>query len=250
MIRPYYLRSLSFLIIILLAGCSGLRGPAPVTDRTGGTSSSADRWVTVRKGDTLFSISFANGRSHQSVARLNNIKPPYTIYPGQRIKVSGKTPVPARKHNTASSKQSRKTSRGTKKTSTSQQVVSKKSSVSWAWPVNGRIIRSYSAKAPRKKGIGITGKRGQAISAAATGKVVYSGDGLLGYGNLIIVKHNETYLSAYAHSLNVFVKEGQQVKRGQKLASMGNNENGTPMLHFEIRRLGKPVNPVSYLPRR
>jgi lipoprotein NlpD len=116
--------------------------------------------------------------------------------------------------------------------------------------VSGKIIRAYSSKAPRKKGIGITGKRGEIIRAAGSGKVVYSGDGLIGYGNLIIVKHNDTYLSAYAHSLDVFVREGQTVKRGQKVATMGLNENGTPMLHFEIRRNGKPVNPISYLPRR
>ena len=101
-----------------------------------------------------------------------------------------------------------------------------------------------------KKGIGITGERGQAVRAAGGGKVVYSGNGLIGYGNLIILKHNETYLSAYAHSLKVLVKEGQTVKQGQKVATMGLNENGTPMLHFEIRRNGKPVNPVGYLPRR
>jgi lipoprotein NlpD len=116
--------------------------------------------------------------------------------------------------------------------------------------VNGKVIRGYSSSAPRKKGIGIAGKRGEIIRAAGAGKVVYSGDGLLGYGNLIIVKHNETYLSAYAHSLSVLVKEGQVIKRGQKVATMGLNENGTPMLHFEIRRNGKPVNPISYLPRR
>lgn len=250
MTRFHLLFPLSLLIVSLLTGCSGPRGAAPVADRTSSTTGSGDRWVTVRKGDTLFSISFAHGRSHQSVARINGIKPPYTIYPGQRIKVTGNAPVPSRKKTTTSRKQSSKTDKRTSSTKKKRKTVHRKSTIKWAWPANGKIIRKYSANAPRKKGIGISGKRGQPINAAAPGKVVYSGDGLLGYGNLIIVKHNEAYLSAYAHSLSVFVKEGQQVKRGQKLASMGNNENGQPMLHFEIRRNGKPVNPVSYLPRR
>lgn len=121
--------------------------------------------------------------------------------------------------------------------------------VSWKWPAKGSIIRKYSSSAPRKKGIGIAGKSGQAISAAASGKVVYSGNGLIGYGNLIIIKHNESFLSAYAHNKKVYVKEGQLVKRGEKIATMGKNENNRPMLHFEIRKNGKPVNPVSYLPK-
>lgn len=233
------------LVILTLAGCGGHRSTAPVTDRSGKSTYSGEKWVTVRKGDTLFSISFAYGRSHLTVAKLNNIKSPYTIYPGQRIKVRGK-PV-AKK---SSSKRKKTTSSRKKTKKYSKKTTWKKSSVKWAWPVSGKIIRAYSANAPRKKGIGITGKQGQTIKAAGAGKVVYSGNGLLGYGNLIIIKHNEAYLSAYAHSLKVYVKEGQTVKRGQKVASMGKNENGTPMLHFEIRRYGKPVNPVSYLPRR
>ena len=238
------------LTLLIIAGCSGHRGAAPVSDKTGYKPASGDRWVTVRKGDTLFSISFAQGRNHLDVARLNGIKPPYTIYPGQRIKVTGKAP-PSKKVSKSARRQPPATASSSKKKTTARKYEPKKtSSVRWSWPVNGKVIRQYSSKAPRKKGIGITGKRGDIIHAAGSGKVVYSGDGLLGYGNLIIVKHNETYLSAYAHSLKVFVKEGERVKRGQKVATMGLNENGKPMLHFEIRRNGKPVNPVSYLPRR
>jgi len=238
------------LVLFFLAGCAGNRSTAPVTDRSGRSAATGERWVTVHRGDTLFSISFAHGRSHLSVAKLNRIKPPYTIYPGQRIKVSGKPAGRTASKKTSIKKRTSSSKTSTGKTKSTRRSASKSSSVKWAWPANGKVIRAYSAKAPRKKGIGISGSRGQAIKAAAPGKVVYSGNGLLGYGNLIIVKHDETYLSAYAHSLKVFVKEGQQVKKGQKVASMGNNENGKPMLHFEIRRHGKPVNPVSYLPRR
>jgi lipoprotein NlpD len=237
------------LFILLLAGCSGHRGAAPVSDKTASPATS-NQWVTVRKGDTLFSISFAHGRSHQSVARLNGIEPPYTIYPGQRIRISGKAPPPRKTSKPVKKKPTVNNTTAKRKASTGKSVTKKTSSVVWSWPVDGKVIRAYSANAPRKKGIGIAGKRGEVIRAASSGKVVYSGDGLLGYGNLIIVKHNESYLSAYAYSLDVFVKEGQVVKSGQKVATMGLNENGTPMLHFEIRRHGKPVNPISYLPRR
>lgn len=241
-----YLLVLSF-ILFSLTGCSGGRNVAPVAERSASGSRAGEKWVTVRKGDTLFSISFANGRDHKSVARLNGIRPPYIIYPGQRIKVRGKSTSKKRYKNKTTKK---RTASSSKKKTRSKKRAPVKSSVNWAWPANGKIIRAYSANAPRKKGIGITGKRGQAIKAAGSGKVVYSGDGLLGYGNLIIIKHNENYLSAYAHSLKVYVKEGQSVKRGQKVASMGDNEDGRAMLHFEIRRNGKPVSPVRYLPRR
>ena len=244
-----YLSAL-FIAIVILAGCSTYRGAAPVTDRSARDSASGSQWVTVRKGDTLFSISFAHGRSHQAVAKLNNIRPPYTIYPGQRIKIRGKPVKRTASKKSSSRKKPATGNTSRKKTAPKTGSTTRQSRVKWSWPANGKIIRGYSSRAPRKKGIGISGKRGQSIKAAASGKIVYSGDGLLGYGNLIIVKHNETYLSAYAHTQKVFVKEGQTVKGGQKVASMGENENGKPMLHFEIRRHGKPVNPVSYLPRR
>jgi lipoprotein NlpD len=251
---------------ILVAGCSGNKRPAPVDDRSAPAVKKSADWYTVRKGDTLYSISFAHGRDYLTVARLNKIKPPYTIYPGQRIRITG-TPTPAKTSKPATqtvyktpqkTTSSKPTSVPAKTTSTkttskpvSKSPVSSGSSrVAWQWPVNGRILSRYSESAPRKKGIGISGKTGQAVSSAAKGRVVYSGDGLIGYGNLIIIKHNDIYLSAYAHNEKVFVSEGQQVNAGQKIASMGRNERNVPMLHFEIRRHGKPVNPISYLPRR
>jgi len=112
----------------------------------------------------------------------------------------------------------------------------------WMWPVRGKIIDSYSAV---NKGINIAGRQGEAIFAAASGKVVYSGHGLRGYGNLIIIKHNSLYLSAYAHCRLVLVKEGEWVKQGQKIAEMGSTGSNKTMLHFEIRRMGKPINPLS-----
>lgn len=117
----------------------------------------------------------------------------------------------------------------------------------WALPTNGKLIADFS-EAENRKGIDISGKLGQAIVASAPGKVVYSGSGLRGYGKLIIIKHNKTYLSAYAHNDNILVKEGQSVTRGQKIAEMGNTDADQVKLHFEVRRLGKPVDPAKYLP--
>jgi lipoprotein NlpD len=117
----------------------------------------------------------------------------------------------------------------------------------WVWPTAGKLIAGYSDTASLK-GIDIAGKAGQPVVASAAGKVVYSGSGLRGYGKLIIVKHNTTYLSAYAHNREILVKEGQQVAKGQKISEMGDTDADQVKLHFEIRRLGKPVDPVKYLP--
>jgi lipoprotein NlpD len=120
-------------------------------------------------------------------------------------------------------------------------------SLGWMWPTNGKVITGFSESA-NLKGIDIAGKAGQPVVASAAGKVVYVGSGLRGYGKLVIVKHNNTFLSAYAHNRDIVVKEGQQVARGQKIAEMGDSDSDQVKLHFEIRRLGKPVDPVKFLP--
>lgn len=121
---------------------------------------------------------------------------------------------------------------------------------SWKWPANGRVLRGYVAGNPSRNGLDIAGKEGQPIKAAAAGKVVYSGNGLIGYGELIIIKHSEKMLSAYAHNKRRLVQEGEQVSGGQKIAEMGRNDQNEQLLHFEIRLHGKPVNPMIYLPRK
>lgn len=120
-------------------------------------------------------------------------------------------------------------------------------SLEWAWPVNGKLLAGFN-DASSAKGVDIGGAMGQPVYAAASGKVVYSGTGLRGYGKLIIIKHNKTYLSAYAHNSQLLVKEGQVVSKGQKIAEMGNSDTDQVKLHFEIRKLGKPVDPTKYLP--
>lgn len=118
----------------------------------------------------------------------------------------------------------------------------------WLWPTKGRVVKNFSAGDQGNKGIDIAGQRGQSITSTAAGTVVYSGNALRGYGNLIIVKHNEHYLSAYAHNDRLLVKEGQSVKAGQKIATMGSSGTNSVRLHFEIRYQGKSVNPKRYLP--
>jgi lipoprotein NlpD len=117
----------------------------------------------------------------------------------------------------------------------------------WGMPATGKVIGEFSESANRK-GVDIAGKKGQAVVASASGKVVYSGSGLRGYGKLIIIKHNKTFLSAYAHNDQVLVKEGQSVSKGQKIAEMGSSDSDQVKLHFEIRKFGKPVDPAQYLP--
>jgi lipoprotein NlpD len=119
--------------------------------------------------------------------------------------------------------------------------------VSWSWPASGKVVAPFS-EGSNLKGIGIGGKAGQPVLASAGGKVVYAGSGLRGYGKLVIIKHNKTYLSVYAHNSEILVKEGQTVAKGQKIAEMGNTDAEQVKLHFEIRRLGKPVDPLRYLP--
>ena len=118
--------------------------------------------------------------------------------------------------------------------------------VDWGWPVRGKVVAGFSEAT--NKGLDIAGKLGDPVSASAPGRVVYSGSGLRGYGKLVIIKHNKTFLSAYAHNKDILVKEGQNVVKGQKIAEVGNTDSDTPKLHFEIRKLGKPVDPAKYLP--
>ncbi|WP_127959711.1 murein hydrolase activator NlpD [Serratia microhaemolytica] len=137
------------------------------------------------------------------------------------------------------------------KTANSQPAASNNAPVKgWKWPTNGKVIDNFSLSEGGNKGIDIAGSRGQAIFATADGRVVYAGNALRGYGNLIIIKHNDDYLSAYAHNETMLVREQQDVKAGQKIATMGNTGTSSTRLHFEIRYKGKSVNPLRYLPQR
>lgn len=134
------------------------------------------------------------------------------------------------------------------KPASGESVVAGPDDVAWIWPSPGKLLGQFSESG--SKGIDLGGKAGDPVIAAGDGKVVYSGTGLRGYGKLLIIKHNATFLSAYAHNQNLLVKEGQSVNKGQKIAEMGNTDSDQVKLHFEIRRQGKPVDPLKYLPQR
>jgi lipoprotein NlpD len=253
--------------LVGLAGCGGSSSLAPVghTGKTTRSQSTVNRRASshvVRKGETLYSIAFRYGKDYRQLARLNGIRSPYTIYVGQRLlvkapKTRNKTTKVTKKRVTTSKKQvsgSKSTNntraRSVARTTTVNKTAAGSGKVKWHWPTQGKVIETYSSKDDTSKGIDISGRLGQAVTASAAGRVVYSGSGLRGYGKLIIVKHNERFLSAYAHNRKLLVKEGQHVKQGQKIAEMGRSGVDRVKLHFQIRRDGKPIDPLRYLPRR
>lgn len=265
-------RLLIFLFVLgLLGGCGQMRPMGPDLIH-----------YTVKPGDTLYSVSWRYGYDHREVAAWNNIPAPYTIYVGQQIQIispyqrtaraapsrnapvraspSTAAPPPATpRKRTVVARTPVRVTPPVPVTRSSQKKAEKKvekaaprlqnGKIVWRWPTGGNI-RNRFAPSGGKKGLDIEGKMGQPIFAAAGGKVVYSGDGLIGYGNLIIIKHDNTYLSAYGHNRRLLVKEGSEVKQGQKIAEMGDSGKQGVILHFEIRRDGKPVDPLRYLPKK
>jgi len=252
------------LVLATLAGCgypkfepagSTTRTPAPQPAKRPGS-------YIVKRGDTLYSIAWRYGFDYRQLAGWNAIRQPYTIFPGQKLRLTKPPKTASTTRKPASTRSPTTASKSTPKASTSKKSTSsgslKKSSKAaakegsasvkrWYWPAKGKVVTSFSRSGG--KGIDIAGRFGQSIQAAADGKVVYSGSGLIGYGQLIIVKHNKRYLSAYAHNNKILVKEGDTVKGGQRIAEMGRSGSNRAMLHFEIRRDGKPTNPVRYLPK-
>jgi lipoprotein NlpD len=213
---------------------------------------------TVNRGDTLYSIAWNYGYDYRDVAHWNQIRSPYTIFPGQKInlqppaiqKTDKPEPLVAGPIERKSVDNPTKTKPAVteSKQPVAKQTVVTTGSINWVWPTQGKIIKVDTPIS--KNGIDISGLLGQDITAASPGEVVYSGSGLLGYGRLIIIKHNDTYLSAYAHNKELLVKEGNKVTAGQVIAFMGQTNNGRTILHFEIRKNGQPVNPLNYLPKR
>ena len=272
------------LISINLTACSSRDKPAPVVTVYGSTplknsiqNSISSNEYTVRSGETLYSIAWRADSDVRQLAKLNNIRPPYNIYSGQKLflvsKNKGKsTKASNSKHsskyqtkssNPTSAKVVKKTVASSKKqaygeNASGTKVVRSnipKNSFSqkvrrWQWPVKGKIIATFSSKVQGNKGIDIAGRRGTIIRASASGKVVYAGSALRGYGKLIIIKHNDDYLSAYAHNDKILVKEQQQIKSGDVIAKMGNTDAQRVMLHFEVRFRGKSVDPLKYLPKK
>lgn len=265
----------SLVLSSLLVGCSSTKSSdVSVVDRNNTVNQrpavTTGQYV-VRKGDTLFSIAFRYGWDYKALAARNNIPTPYTIHPGQTIRFdgrSGSTPIQTVTSSTTNTSSSgkftvtRRPASGAASTTTTvaPSVANKPAPAAlppagpaptgWGWPSNGILIGKFSSNGSLNKGIDIAGDLGQPVLAASDGTVVYAGSGLRGYGELVIIKHSDTYVSAYGHNRRLLVREGQQVKVGQTIAEMGSTGTDRVKLHFEIRRQGKPVDPLQFLPRR
>ncbi len=201
-----------------------------------------DQRVVVKKNDTLYSIARANHVSVAQLIKANRLKKPYHIYAGQKLRLKPLTGKAGNKRTQTAATASRSIPRNTSKATT------RKTRLTWRWPVTGRIVKRFNKRRLDSRGLDIRVSGVKPVKAAANGKVVYSGNGLIGYGNLVIIKHNNTYLSAYANNHKLLVHEGQTVKQGQVIAELGKTGSQKPVLHFEIRKRGKPVDPLRYLP--
>lgn len=208
-------------------------------------------WYTVKPSDTLYSIAWRYGLDYKALARWNGIDISAPIHPGQRLRlIQTDRPVVATSPGTTQTPRPATTRPAkTPGTSVAEQGVGKADPKRWLWPTDGKLLSTFLASRLDRRGIDIAGTEGQPVRAVADGRVVYSGNGLAGYGNLIIIKHSETFLSAYAYCRERLVQEGNTVKAGKVVAKMGRKDN-TVKLHFEIRRNGKPVDPLKYLPKR
>jgi lipoprotein NlpD len=250
------------------------------------TSSAAARpaqpdYYVVRRGDTLYSIAWNLGMNYRELAGMNDIRSPYTIYKDQRllIKPAADTqqatpsalqaqpavtaavapatvpvakPVAKPLPKPAPSRQPAPAPTAASKAATASQQQSTTHAYDgkWVWPTRGRVLSYFKSSAAGKQGIDIGGHEDQPVNAAANGMVVYAGSGLVGYGRLIIVKHNESLLSAYGHNNKLLVSEGEHVAAGQMIAKMGSSGTNRNQLYFEIRKNGKPTDPMKYLPKQ
>jgi len=270
--------------VLLAAGCAS-RSPtnAPVEDRgtfggrpqpgsvdsgsvkqlPGFENAGKPGYYTVKPGDTMIRIGLENGQNWRDIVRWNNLENPNIIEVGQVLRVVPPTsenplvvtrPVspgsaPASSTPPAQAASAAKPASAPASASpVPAATASGDEDIAWIWPAQGTMVAGFDEA--KNKGLDISGKAGDAVVASADGRVVYAGAGLRGYGNLVILKHNNTFLTAYAHNQTLLVKEDQNVKKGQKIAEMGNSDADRVKLHFEIRRQGKPVDPAKYLPAK
>jgi len=241
-------------MLLTLNGCSTTprAKPANVVDRTSGASEATPPgYYRVKKGDTVARIALDHGQAPRDVIAWNNLSNPNQIEVGDLILVAPATnaksaakpaPKPVADTVKAAGANGKTDTSATPSSATSEVVA--EPGIRLSFPAKGKITGDYSEAS---KGIDIAGKLGESVQAAADGKVVYAGNSLRGYGELVIVKHDNTYLTAYAHNSKLLVKEGDSVRKGQKIAEMGDTDTNSVKLHFELRVNGKPVNPTPYL---
>jgi lipoprotein NlpD len=245
--------ALPTLVLVMLLGGCGAGGLAPVDSRDG-YGPAPPGFYRVRRGDTLSEIAERQRVGTRTLASWNGLQPPYTIYSGGLLRVkppdgSVRTPKGGSRNVASSGSRSAKPVKTSARSSAAVAGADAASSgISWQWPLKGPVKQGFRAGDRTRSGIRIGGAVGAPVGSAADGTVVYSGSGLKGYGNLIIVKHNSRYLSAYGYNRQLLVREGDRVKRGQRLAEVGQAANGDSLLHFEIRRDGVAVDPLRFLP--
>ena len=254
------------LIVCGLCACSSKNFMAPITEGWQQPIAKQGLVTVQHDNESLYAVAWRYGHDYRVLAQLNHLQEPYRLHKGQQIylvapdklivstsqsKTRSKQAVTLPPKPTAANKKSTQAHYRTVETlqPLPKSVADNKKTAPkhWVWPTSGKIWHRFGK---HNKGIDIVGRLGQAVLASAAGKVVYRGDGLSGYGRLIIIKHNADYFSAYAHNQRLWVKEGDQVKAGQKIAEMGKSGAERVMLHFELRRAGRPVDPLGYLPRR
>ncbi|WP_100643732.1 peptidoglycan DD-metalloendopeptidase family protein [Alteromonas facilis] len=277
------LSCISGLVIVLSACSSQPHTPAPVVSLDMSIEQESDPFeqdtYTVQPGDTLFAIAWYSGNDYRDIARYNQLQAPYLLKPGDIIRLTptpvAQTSKPQRKHTTptVTPQKSAADTNGRTSTNSHQSVIDRSKEQAygdhekdvkgqqvsrsfpakvgrWVWPAEGNIIGRFSAVESGNKGVDIANQQGTPIVAAAEGKVVYTGEALRGYGRLIIIKHTDTFLSAYAHNDRILVSEQQWVKAGEQIGTMGSSGTDKVMLHFEVRYRGKSLDPMRYLPRQ
>jgi len=240
---------LGAVLVVVLAACGksqvyrepGAGRSSP--QAAGRASGKPGQSITVQRGDSLYKLGRIHGVSALDIAFWNGIEPPYTIYPGQRLRLypaSGKAASAARAP----------TQRPSQSQPQPPPPAPERSPFNWRWPTDGQVVARFSEGEATRQGLDIGGRSGQPVRASADGLVVYSGSGLVGYGELVIIKHDEQWLTAYGHNRARLVSEGARVKAGDQIAEMGRTGAARDMLHFEIRYNGRPVDPQRYLPAR
>jgi len=254
---------LCFAIVLLLlwTGCASpgrsVGDPTPATKRPAGTTpkpvyAPSSGVYVVKAGDTLYAIARRFGLNMKVLARNNGLREPYTIYPGQRLRLrAARAVADSRPRTPATNSRSRSQPKAAtpvaKKPAASPQSATRSGSLVWRWATTSPLVREYGGSS---RGLDFVVRAGGSVAAAAPGEVVYAGSGLGGYERLVIVKHNKHYLSAYSLNQPFAVREGQQVRGGDRIASVGQGSAKARTLHFEIRRDGNPISPKSLLRRR
>jgi len=270
-------------LVVLAWGCAQSRGPAPVEDRrqtrvatpaakppaaraptTGGAPvATADAFYTVKRGDTLYSIALEHGADYREVAQWNSLEDPSKLSVGQvlRVTASAAQPQAGVQVGSAPPGAGKIESRPIGSAPQQQQQPQQKPAavareeprlldaqpLQFVWPAKGKVLAGFAE--PRRKGIDIDGKPGDPVNAAAAGRVTYVGSGIPGLGKLVVIRHDQGFITVYAHNKDILVKEQQNVTRGQKIAELGSTDSDRPKLHFQIRKGAAAVDPLLYLPK-